>query len=135
MSKSKSIASKKILVVEDDPDILNVINIMLGLEGYDVEVLTNGKPILEKQSVVPDLYILDKMLPQVDGTEICQFLKSQPVTKHIPVIMISANQRSRDAALQAGATTFIEKPFRMHNFLNYVASALEITPKNKWFSL
>jgi CheY-like chemotaxis protein len=133
MSKLKT--PKRILVVEDDPDILNVIDIMLGLEGYDIQVLSHGKPIIQNQAEFPDLYILDRMLPDVDGAEVCSFLKSQPHTKDIPVIMISASLKSKEAALQAGATTFIEKPFKMPSFLSAVANALEIGSKNKWFGL
>jgi DNA-binding response OmpR family regulator len=134
MSKSQK-NPKTILVVEDDPDILNVIDIMLGLEGYDIRLLSNGQPIMQNQTVLPDLYILDKMLPDVDGAEVCSFLKSQSITKDIPVIMISASTKSREASLKAGATNFIEKPFRMPIFLNAVANALDVRPKNKWLGL
>jgi two-component system phosphate regulon response regulator PhoB len=135
MSKVKSPGTKKILIVEDDPDILHVINIMLGLEGYQVETLLDGKSILQNEAELPDLYILDKLLPYADGSEICQFLKSQPATKDIPVIMISSSARSKNSSLEAGAAMFIEKPFLMHNFLHKVAKALNVPQKNKWFGL
>jgi DNA-binding response OmpR family regulator len=135
MPKSKELHSKKILVVEDDSDILNVLNIILGLEGYEVEVLSDGKPILENRSTLPDLYILDKTLPQIDGVDVCRHIKSHPRTKNIPVIMISGSPNFGRAALEAGATMFVEKPFRMHSLLNTIASALQIHARNKWFTL
>jgi DNA-binding response OmpR family regulator len=135
MAKTNILHTKKILVVEDDSDILNVLNIILGLEGYDVEVLSDGKPILQNQSTLPDLYILDKTLPQVDGVDVCRYIKSDPRTKNIPVIMISGSPNFGSAALEAGATMFIEKPFKMHSLLNTIARALQINARNKWFTL
>jgi DNA-binding response OmpR family regulator len=126
MHKSK-VNSKRIVVVEDDPDILNVIDIMLSLKGYDIEALSNGSLIMQSEIAIPDLYILDKMLPDYDGTSICSFLKSQEATRGIPVIMISANCMTKNLAMKVGATTFIEKPLRMTNFLNAVANALLVT--------
>jgi DNA-binding response OmpR family regulator len=135
MPQSKIAASKKILVVEDDSDFLNMLNVILGLEGYEVALLKDGKPIIENESILPDLYILDKTLPQVDGMDVCRFIKSDPKTRDIPVIMISGCADFGEDALKAGATMFIEKPLKMHRFLHTVASTLQITTRNKWFSL
>ena len=128
MATSRSLPRKKILVVEDDPDILNVIKLMLGSEGYEVETHLDGKQIVDNLTVLPDLYILDKILPDVDGLHICRFLKSHPTTKDIPVIVISAKPAER-AALEVGADKFIEKPFLMRPFLNSIAEALKVKPK------
>lgn len=64
----------KILVVEDDPDILNALNIALRSVGFDVDVLLSGTSILQNRFVVPDLFILDKRLPDVDGLDVCRCL-------------------------------------------------------------
>jgi DNA-binding response OmpR family regulator len=132
LNRSKAVVPKKIFVVEDDPEILHVIKIMLGLEGYDVEVYPDGHGIIQNQTGVPDLYILDKLLPVIDGLDICSFLKSNEQTRHVPVIVISGAPYKKEA-LDVGAVKFIEKPFLMHSFLNSVANALNIHPKNKWF--
>ena len=132
MEKLKKSTPKKIVIVEDDPEILDVINLLLGLDGYDVSVLSNGKPIMNNQIPLPDLYILDKMLPYANGTDICHFLKTNLDTMFIPVIIISATP-CRDEAYDAGAIYFIEKPFSMHTFLNTVADALQVDSP-KWFA-
>jgi DNA-binding response OmpR family regulator len=121
--KSKPV---KILVVEDNADILNALNIILGSAGYDVDVLLNGKSILQNQFVLPDLFILDKHLPDIDGLEICRYLKSKPNYKDIPIIVISASEKIRAKALAAGASSFIEKPFVMQELLNTIRSTLEM---------
>jgi DNA-binding response OmpR family regulator len=122
---------KKILVVGDDPEILNTINLMLGLEGYDIEILSDGKPIMKNQAIVPDLYIIDKVAPSADGVDICHSIKSNEKTKSIPVFMISATD-SKSEALAAGADHFIQKPFMMYTFLNHIAALLKVPPQNEW---
>jgi DNA-binding response OmpR family regulator len=132
MTKSKP--SQKILIVEDDPEILNIMDLLLGLEGYDVGTFTNGDQIMKSQVSLPDLYIIDKVLPSTDGLDICQFIKSHPATSHIPVIVISATQ-AKNEAYEVGANMFIEKPFLMHSFLQNVANVLNANPKSRWFGL
>jgi DNA-binding response OmpR family regulator len=134
MAKSEARSPKKILIVEDDPEILNIMDLLLGLEGYDVGTFANGDQIMKSEASVPDLYIIDKVLPNSDGLDICQFIRSHPTTSHIPVIVISATQ-ARKEAYEVGANLFIEKPFLMHAFLQHVANTLDISPKNKWFGL
>jgi DNA-binding response OmpR family regulator len=115
----------KILVVEDDPDILNAINVCLGMMGFDVDVMLNGKQILMNHFVLPDLFIVDKLLPEIDGVQICRYLKSKPNCKDIPVIMISASQKIKDEALKAGAFAFIAKPFAIRELMDVIREALE----------
>jgi DNA-binding response OmpR family regulator len=134
MAKLKKPIPKRVLVVDDDPDILSVINVMLGLEGYDIEVLLEGRTIMTNQAVIPDLYIIDKLLPFVDGSAICHFLKSHDTTNAIPVIIISAT-KCEPEALAAGAELFIQKPFMMYSFLSSVAQALKVPPQSKWIKL
>jgi len=116
----------KILVVEDDPDILNALNIALGSVGFDVDVMLTGTPILQNQFVVPDLFILDKRLPDVDGLEICRYLKSKPNYSKVPVIVISASPRVKAKALESGASYFIEKPFVMQELVSAIKKTLHL---------
>lgn len=116
----------KILVVEDDPDILNELNIALASIGFDVDVLQSGKPILQNQFVVPDLIILDKRLPDIDGLEICKYLKSRPNYQQIPVIVLSAGSVVSSKAIESGASRFVEKPFVMQELVKAVKETLHL---------
>ena len=111
---------KKILVTDDDPFLRDIFRFILEQAGYEVEVLADGTPILENHYDIPDLYLLDKQLPGIDGLEICKHLKSQKNTQNIPVIMISANIGVGIQAKEAGADAFIEKPFEKGHLLEVV---------------
>lgn len=107
-------SKKKILVVEDDRDISELINYNLGREGYDIACLYDGSQAVDYvRKRKPELIILDLMLPEVDGIEICRTLKSDPATKHIPIIMLTAKSEEADVVvgLQMGADDYISKPF------------------------
>ena len=125
MRASKKKHPFRILVVEDDPDILNTLNIILGSVGFDVDVMLSGKTIMSNQFVSPDLFIIDKRLPDVDGLDILRFLKSKASYKRIPVIVISASPKQEQNAYDAGATRFIEKPFVVQELLQAVSSTLK----------
>jgi len=116
----------RILVVEGDPDILNALNIVLGSVGFDVDVLLSGSRILKNQFVSPDLFIIDKRLPDIDGLEICRYLKSNPAYKHIPVIITSASQKMKKKAYEAGAAVFIAKPLVVQELVKAVESTLQL---------
>jgi two-component system alkaline phosphatase synthesis response regulator PhoP len=105
---------KKILVVEDDRDISELITYNLGREGYDVSCLYDGSRVIEfVDQSKPDVIILDLMLPEVDGIEICRTLKSDNTTRHIPIVMLTAKSEEADVVigLQMGADDYIAKPF------------------------
>jgi len=105
---------KKILVIEDDRDISELISYNLGREGYDIACLYDGSQAVDfVNKRKPDLILLDLMLPEVDGIEICRTLKSDAVTKHIPIIMLTAKSEEADVVvgLQMGADDYIPKPF------------------------
>lgn len=114
----------KLLVVEDDPDILNALNIFLGTMGFDVDVMLNGKEIMRNQFVAPDLFIIDKRLPEVDGIEICRYVRSRRNYKDTPVIVMSASPKARQQALEAGASAFISKPFALEELRLLINDAL-----------
>ena len=121
----------KILVVEDDPDILNALIIALASIGFDVDVLQSGKPILQNQFVVPDLIILDKRLPDIDGLEICKYLKSRPNYQQIPVIVLSAGSLMNSKAIESGASRCVEKPFVMQELVTAIKETLHMAdPRN-----
>lgn len=112
---------KNIFVAEDDPDILLCLRTILEDAGYHVRVASRGTPVVEGNYSSIDLFILDKMMPDIDGVKICRFLRSQSQTRETPVILISAVPDSGNEALKAGANDYIQKPFHMHYLLNLVA--------------
>ena len=111
---------KKILLAEDDPDIRFILNLVLRDAGYNVEPLPNGSEIVEGKHEWPDLFILDKALPTIDGLAICKYLKIQKETRDIPIIMISSYHKLRSRAKEAGVDDFIEKPFDLKQLLKVV---------------
>lgn len=112
---------KRIYVADDDPDILSALSMMLENAGYNVRISTCGKAVCEGTNARVDLFILDWQMPDVDGIDLCRYLRAQRSTRTTPVILISARQRSSNEALDAGATDYIEKPFQMPYLLNVVA--------------
>jgi DNA-binding response OmpR family regulator len=116
----------KILLLEDDPDILFTLTMMLENEGYEVKPLSNGKSIMDDACELPHLYILDKRMPDMDGLDVCRHLRNREESKNIPVIIISASQKFGPLALKAGASDFLEKPFQMKTFLALVRKYLSL---------
>jgi DNA-binding response OmpR family regulator len=116
--------AKKVLVVDDENDILDVIRIILEDEGYDVTTLNNGRNILEEISNnTPDLILLDVMLCGMDGREICRDIKADPRFESIPIIMISASHNLHGFLGQKGYLDgFIAKPFDIDNLVEVVNS-------------
>ena len=119
---------KKILVVDDEPDILEFLQVILEVEGYTVATTTKGEYV-EKlhDGGLPDLILLDVLLSGKDGREIVKRLKQQEETHHIPVIMFSAHPSAEETARVAGADDFVAKPFEIDILLNKVARYLVIT--------
>lgn len=109
-------SQRRILVVDDDPRLLHIIAMYLGIEGYDVKTASNGEEGLrEVASHRPDLIILDIMMPGMDGVEACRRIRLDPETAHIPVLMFSALSGDEDVerARLAGANHLITKPFNL----------------------
>ncbi len=116
---------KYILVVDDDPDILDFLHDLLELEGYAVSVSTKGDYLEQLQSGgLPGLILLDVFLSGRDGREIVRDLKSRQVTRQIPVIMFSAHPSAKATALEAGADAFLEKPFESDVLVTTIAHFL-----------
>ena len=117
-------SSKKILVVDDDPDILDAIQFALEDEGYTVTTSEKGEyaeSLRDGNGGLPDLIILDVLLSGKDGRLICKKLKGQEETRHIPIIMISAHPGADRSVREVGADDFLAKPFEVEALLAKVA--------------
>ena len=118
----------KILVVDDDIDILSVMEILLSMKGFDVEVASRGENTFPKiETFQPDLILLDVLISGHDGRAICQQLKANPATNHIPVIMFSAHPGAAATIADYGADDFIAKPFDVNNLMKKINTQLGIT--------
>jgi CheY-like chemotaxis protein len=119
---SASIQQKKVIVVDDDPDILEALQAMLEDAGYLVLTTEKGEYLEQLHNGrLPDLILLDMLLSGKDGRDIARFLRGQEETKNIPIVMMSAHPSAEAAARAAGATDFIAKPFEMDALLKKVA--------------
>ena len=108
------VASPKILVVDDEPDVVMLIATTLRGEGFDVIPAYDGLEALDKAAMEkPDLIILDIMMPMMSGYEVCQQLKADPESQHIPIVCLSSAHTpdARAQSLHVGAVTLLTKPF------------------------
>ncbi|WZL72028.1 response regulator [Clostridiaceae bacterium 35-E11] len=105
---------KKILIVEDEKNIVLSLKMYLKKEGYDIKVARNGIDALKAvQEDIPDLILLDILMPNMNGYLVCEALKDDMETKHIPVIFMSAKSQEKDLnkAFEVGGSDYIIKPF------------------------
>lgn len=115
----------KILVIDDDVDILSVMEILLSMKGYNVEVTAKGENTFPKiETFKPDLILLDVLISGYDGRVICKQLKANEKTKHIPVIMFSAHPGAAATIADYGADDFIAKPFDVNHLLKKINDQL-----------
>lgn len=120
-------AKAKIFIVDDEEDILDLVDYVLSKEGYTVERFHTGEEILRKvKSDLPNLILLDLMLPGVDGLDVCKLLKRTSNTANIPIIMLTAKGEEADivTGLELGADDYIPKPFSTKILLARVKSVL-----------
>jgi DNA-binding response OmpR family regulator len=116
--------AKKILVVDDDADILDALRLVLEDAGYEVTTTEKGEyaeNLRDTNGGLPDVLLLDVLLSGKDGRLICQKLKSQEETRHIPIIMMSARPNAKQSAKAIGADNFLAKPFDIVELLTTVA--------------
>ncbi|MGD2156794.1 MAG: response regulator [Anaerolineales bacterium] len=117
-----------ILLVEDVPNILDLLTVALTFKGYPVVTATNGQEALENIAVeIPSLVITDILMPKMDGYALAQRLRTDPKTKRIPIIFLSATYvtpQDKEFALKLGAVRFIEKPVDTEEFLLTVGEIL-----------
>jgi DNA-binding response OmpR family regulator len=120
----------RILVVDDEPDLVELLKHHLVREHYEVYTAGDGERALAEAKVrIPDLILLDLMLPGIDGLEICRRLRADARTKSIPVIMLTAKGEETDAVvgLMQGADDYVRKPFGMRELLARVAARLRVS--------
>jgi DNA-binding response OmpR family regulator len=117
----------RILVVDDEPDMLDLLRFNLTQAGYEVRTAANGtEGLRQAQRLLPDLVILDLMLPDVDGFTVCELLRRLPSTASIPVFMLTAmsGEIPRCHGFESGATEFLHKPIQTRDLLERVRSTL-----------
>lgn len=116
--------NKKILIIDDDPGILEVIQIVLEEKGYEV-FLDDGRNVQQTvEEEKPDLILLDILLAGRDGKLIARSLKGHKKTAHIPIIFVSANLNLREKALEAGVNAYLQKPFNIEELEQIVKKNL-----------
>ena len=108
------------MIADDDPGIVDAVEMLLEFEGYTVTTTVDGLTVLDMKEELPDLLLLDIWMSGEDGRDICRKLKSKNITKNIPVIMISASRDIRDSAMAAGADDFLAKPFEMDELIKKI---------------
>ncbi len=121
----------RIVIIEDEPDIVEVISYNLKREGYQVSSAARGDDGINLvRNKAPNLVILDLMLPGVDGLSVCQQLKADPLTKDIPIIIVSAKEEESDVVigLGLGADDYVAKPFSPRELLARVKAVLRRSP-------
>jgi DNA-binding response OmpR family regulator len=124
---------KRILVVEDDIDLAELLCFNLTTVGYHVLTAHNGLEALKKvRSAKPDLILLDLLLPELDGFAVCEILKRAPATANIPIIVVTAltSQLSRFAGLGMGADDYLTKPFSLKVLISRVSKSLVDSQRN-----
>lgn len=127
-------AGEKILVVEDEEDVLELVRYNLGKNGYKVETAMSGEEALQKaMRINPDLILLDLMLPTVDGLEVCRKVKNDPRTQHVPVVMLTAKGEEADivTGLEMGADDYVTKPFSPRVLMARVKAVLRRPAEGK----
>jgi len=122
-----SLANPKILVVEDEPNQVELIEFNLNSEGYEVVVARDGEEALNlAEEENPDLILLDWMLPKVSGIEVCRQLRRSKMTREIPIVMLTARSEESDKirGLDIGADDYITKPYSIKELLARVRAAM-----------
>jgi DNA-binding response OmpR family regulator len=121
----KKVNMKKILLIDDDPDIITVLQLLLKKKGYEVATASREEEAYDQVSVFqPHLIVLDVLLSGVDGRTICKKLKNSDSSKHIPIIMFSAHPSAQKNMEDFGADDFIPKPFESSKILERIEAQL-----------
>jgi DNA-binding response OmpR family regulator len=119
--------SKYILIVDDAPNIVLSLEFLMKKEGYDVHSVSNGEEAMEAiAEKIPDMLLLDVMMPRKDGYEVCQELRANPDWKNIKIIMLTAKGRDveKEKGLALGADDYVIKPFATQELVNKVKALL-----------
>lgn len=124
--------SARVLIVDDETDYVELVAFNMTRRGYEVLTASDGIEALRKaRKFLPDLIVLDVMLPGLDGLSVCEILRSQPPTRTIPILMCTAlsGEIARLNGVGAGADEFHSKPFKLGEFLERVDRLLRVRPE------
>jgi DNA-binding response OmpR family regulator len=117
---------RKIIIADDEEDILHFMKYFLESSGYEVQAVINGKGLIEMSAMErPDLYLLDLSMSGIDGRDICRGLKNAPRTSGIPVILVSAHPEIQQIAVECRADNFVAKPFDISDLLATIKNHLQ----------
>lgn len=114
-------AGRSVLIVEDDSDIADLLQLLLGGEGYAVYWAVNGAALPLALAVQPTVILLDIQMPGMDGIEVARRLRADPGTRHTPIVLMSAANRLRERAHEAPVDALLPKPFDLEHVLTLVA--------------
>ena len=120
--------NKKLLLIDDDPNLILLVKDYLEFRGYNVDTAENGREALEVlDSIVPDMIICDIMMPEMDGYSLVKHIREEPTTNRIPVLFLSAKGQSQDKVkgLNEGADVYMSKPFEPEELVAQVESSLK----------
>lgn len=124
----------KVLVIDDEKNIIEFINLGLKYEGFQVESASDGQEgLAAAQRINPDMIILDWMMPGMDGLEVCRRLRTNPTTRDIPVLMLTAKEEVQDrvAGLDMGADDYLTKPFSFEELVARIRAILRRQSRSK----
>lgn len=120
--------SKRILIADDETDIVETLQFMLEVEGFECLTAYNGEDALNlAKREIPDLLILDVMMPKINGYKVCRLLKFDAKYKNIPILMVTARSQEEDKMIgeETGADEYITKPFEINDVVEKVKKYLE----------
>ena len=120
-------SAKKIIVIDDEPDMVFLLQSRLEAAGYRVSAASDGAQGLDRiRKEVPDLVILDVMMPKVNGYQVCREIRKNPDTQNIPVLMLTAKSQESDRfwGIETGANAYLTKPFDAIELMNTVQKLL-----------
>ena len=123
-------STKKIIVVDDSPAILDSVKLMLNMEGFEVSNYERGSDMfnsLLETSTKPDVILMDMWLSGEDGRDICKMIKQHQEFKNIPVVIMSASRGLGDSAIESGAIDFIPKPFDLGEIIEKIRYYSELS--------
>ncbi len=119
--------AKKVLIVDDEVNIVTALEFLLQKSGYEVLVAQNGEEALERvASFAPDLVLLDVMMPRISGYEVCRRMRERPDWKHIRIVMLSAKGREAEVSkgVSLGADLYVTKPFSNNDLVGKIGELL-----------
>lgn len=117
----------KILIVDDEPDTAKMLGLMLGMHGYETVVVHGTAAAMNAVArEKPDAIVLDVMMPDLSGLELCRYVRRDPATSQTPIVIVSARVRPEDVreGLQAGATTYLTKPVSQAELVQAVSDSI-----------